>query len=318
MPKEYLEFEKPVAKLEERIEKLKSYGTGEDPKTQEEIRRLSQRTDQLLDRLYAKLTPWERTQVARHPARPNLTDYLGLIFKDFIEFHGDRLFADDPAIITGIAKLDDQPCVVIGHQKGKTTREKIYRNFGMPNPEGYRKALRMMHFAEKYRRPIVTFIDTPGAYPGIGAEERGQGMAIARSLYEMSLLRVPIISVIIGEGGSGGALALGMGDRILMMEHAIYSVISPEGCAAILWGNTAKSSEAAEAMKMTADDLLRLGIIDVIVKEPSGGAHRNPAKAASVLMEAVKKACQDLADVPGDKLAAQRYDKYRKMGVWGE
>ena len=317
MAKEYLDFEKPVAQLEERIDKLKSYGPANDAKSLEEIRRLSQRADQLLERLYEKLTPWQRTQVARHPGRPNTLDYIHLLIEDFMELHGDRLYADDPAIVTGIGTLGSRPLVVIGHQKGKSTREKIFRNFGMPNPEGYRKALRLMHFAQKFKRPILTLIDTPGAYPGVGAEERGQAEAIARCLYEMSLLKVPIVAVVIGEGGSGGALALGVGDRILMLEYAIYSVISPEGCAAILWEDGSKAAEAAEAMKMTAPDLLRLRAIDGIIKEPPGGAHRNPAKTAEEFREAVNRAFKEIEDIPVDTLVLQRYEKFRKMGVWG-
>ena len=318
MAYEYLDFEKPVAQLEERIEKLKSFGPGEDIKSREEIRKLSQRADALLERIYAKLTPWQKTQVARHPGRPNFLDYIGLLINDFMEFHGDRLFADDPAIVGGIGTFQGRPVVVIGHQKGKTTREKIFRNFGMPNPEGYRKALRLMQMAEKFSRPILTFIDTPGAYPGVGAEERGQAVAIARNLYEMSKLQAPIIAVVIGEGGSGGALALGVGDRVLMLEHAIYSVISPEGCAAILWGDGARAADASDAMKTTSDDLLRLGVIDGVIKEPPGGAHRNPAKAAANLADAIKKALKELEGIPPDKLVLQRYEKFRKMGVWTE
>lgn len=318
MAKELLEFEKPLIEIEEKIEKLRSYVHVDDPKITSEIEKLSRRSHDLLDRIYAKLTPWQKTQVARHPNRPTTTDYINSFIEDFTELHGDRHFADDPAIIGGFGRFKDMSVVVIGHQKGTGTKDKIYRNFGMPNPEGYRKALRLMQLGEKFKKPILTFIDTPGAYPGIGAEERGQSEAIARNLFEMCRMEVPIIVSVIGEGGSGGALAIGVGDRIIMFEHAIYSVISPEGCAAILWGDGSKAADAADTLKMTAQDLKKLGIIDLIVKEPIGGAHRNPEMAANNLKETIAKALKEIEDIPGDKLAVMRYEKFKKMGNYKE
>jgi len=318
MPKELLDFEKPLIEIEEKIEKLRSYVQVEDPRIHAEIEKLTRRSQSILERIYSKLTPWQKTQVARHSSRPTTLDYIDFFIQDFVELHGDRHFADDPAIVGGLGKFCDRPVVVIGHQKGKGTKDKIYRNFGMPNPEGYRKALRLMQLAERFKRPILTFIDTPGAYPGIGAEERGQSEAIARNLYEMCRLEVPVIVSVIGEGGSGGALAIGVGDRIIMLEHSIYSVISPEGCAAILWGDGSRAADAAETLKMTAQDLKRLGIVDVIVKEPIGGAHRDPQAAAQHLKEAISKSLKEIESIPGDKLAIMRYEKFRKMGVYRE
>jgi len=316
MLRELLDFEKPLIEIEEKIEKLRSYVQSEDPRVHAEIDKLTKRSQYLLERIYSNLTPWQKTQVARHPNRPATTEYINAFISDFIELHGDRHFADDPAIIGGVGKLRERPVVVIGHQKGTGTKDRIYRNFGMPNPEGYRKALRLMHLAEKFNKPIITFIDTPGAYPGIGAEERGQAEAIARNLFEMCRLKVPIIVSVIGEGGSGGALAIGVGDRILMLEHSIYSVISPEGCAAILWGEGTKAPDAADTLKMTAQDLKKLNVIDMIVKEPVGGAHRNPVAATQSLKEAVAKALKEIEGIPGDKLAVMRYEKFSKMGVY--
>lgn len=318
MLRELLDFEKPLVEIEEKIEKLRSYVKGDDPRVHSEIDKLTKRSQSLIERLYSNLTPWQTTQVARHPSRPTTTDYINAFITDFLELHGDRRFADDPAIIGGIGNLGQRPVIVIGHQKGTGTRDKIYRNFGMPNPEGYRKALRLMRMAEKFHKPIITFIDTPGAYPGIGAEERGQAEAIARNLFEMCRLKVPIIVSVIGEGGSGGALAIGVGDRILMLEHAIYSVISPEGCAAILWGDGTRAMEAAETLKLTAQNLKKLGVIDIIVKEPLGGAHRDTFIAAENLKEAMIKALKEIETIPGDKLAAMRYEKFRKMGTYKE
>ncbi|MBM4125262.1 MAG: acetyl-CoA carboxylase carboxyltransferase subunit alpha, partial [Nitrospira sp.] len=265
--KDYLDFEKPIREIEDRIEKLAGSGSSRSS-VQDEIRKLKTRLAQVETDLYAKLTPWQRAQIARHVQRPSVLDYIQACCRDFVELHGDRAFADDRAIVGGFARFNDRSVLVLGHQKGKTLKERMQRNFGMPNPEGYRKALRLMRLAEKFKRPILTFIDTPGAYPGIGAEERGQAEAIARNLLVMSQLRVPIVSVVIGEGGSGGALALGVADRVLMLEHAIYSVISPEGCAAILWDDPAKAPDAATALKMTATDLLELGVIDEVIPEP--------------------------------------------------
>src|SRR5512138_53128 len=314
--RDYLEFEKPLREVEEKIEKLAASGNGK-PSVQEEIRKLRMKLAQLEHELYGKITPWQRTQLARHPQRPSTLDYIGEIFRDFLEFHGDRSFGDDRAIVGGFARFNDRSVMVIGHQKGKTLKERMQRNFGMPNPEGYRKALRLMKMAEKFGRPIVTFIDTPGAYPGIGAEERGQAEAIARNLYAMSRLTVPIISIVIGEGGSGGALALGVSDRVLMLEHSVYSVISPEGCAAILWDNPQKVQDAASALKMTAKDLLDFGVIDDIVPEPIGGAHRDPRAICTLVGKSLTNQLFDLADLPVEQLLANRDHKYRKIGAVG-
>jgi acetyl-CoA carboxylase carboxyl transferase subunit alpha len=311
--RDYLEFEKPLREVEEKIEKLAA--SGGKPSAQDEIRKLRMKLAQLEHELYGKLTPWQRTQLARHPQRPSTLDYIGEIFRDFLEFHGDRSFGDDRAIVGGFARFNDRSVMVIGHQKGKTLKERMQRNFGMPNPEGYRKALRLMKMAEKFGRPIVTFIDTPGAYPGIGAEERGQAEAIARNLYAMSRLTVPIISIVIGEGGSGGALALGVSDRILMLEHGVYSVISPEGCAAILWDDPAKVPDAAAALKMTAQDLVDLRIVDEVIPEPLGGAHREPRAVTDRVAKALTNQLFQLTDLSMDQLLAQRDHKYRRMGA---
>lgn len=312
--RDYLEFEKPLREVEEKIEKLAAAGNGKSS-TQEEIRKLRMKLAQLEHELYSKLTPWQRTQLARHPQRPSTLDYIGEIFRDFLEFHGDRSFGDDRAIVGGFASFNDRSVMVIGHQKGKTLKERMQRNFGMPNPEGYRKALRLMKMAEKFGRPIVTFIDTPGAYPGIGAEERGQAEAIARNLYVMSRLTVPIVSIVIGEGGSGGALALGVSDRILMLEHGVYSVISPEGCAAILWDDPAKVPDAAAALRMTAQDLVDLHIVDEVIPEPMGGAHREPRAVSERLAKALTNQLFQLSDLPIDQLLTQRDRKYRRIGA---
>jgi acetyl-CoA carboxylase carboxyl transferase subunit alpha len=313
--RDYLEFEKPVREIEEKIEKLSATATSGKSSAQNDIRKLRAKLAQVEHELYQNLTPWQRTQLARHPQRPSTLDYLNELTRDFLELHGDRAFGDDRAIVGGFARFNDRSMMIIGHQKGKTLKERMQRNFGMPNPEGYRKALRLMKMAEKFNRPIITFIDTPGAYPGIGAEERGQAEAIARNLFVMSRLTVPIISVVIGEGGSGGALALGVADRVLMLEHSVYSVISPEGCAAILWDNPEKVPDAASALKMTANDLLELGVIDTIVPEPLGGAHREPRAVYDLVGKALTNQLFDLLDLPVDQLVAQRDQKYRKMGV---
>src|SRR5574341_1041415 len=278
---EALDFEQPLLELEARIAALQA--EEDSPKARDEIAKLEERLQRQREKTYASLTAWQRTQLARHPKRPHTRDFIRLLFEDFVELHGDRVYGDDAAVVGGLAQFDGQGVVVIGHQKGRDTRENIARNFGMPHPEGYRKALRLMKLGAKFRKPIITFIDTPGAYPGLGAEERGQAEAIARNLREMSGLGTPIVCVVTGEGGSGGALAIGVANRILMLEHAIYSVISPEGCAAILWGEARKAPEAAELMRITAPDLLRLGVIDGIVPEPIGGAHRNWEEAAEHL-----------------------------------
>lgn len=312
--RDYLEFEKPLREIEEKIEKLAATGSGKSS-TQDDIRKLRMKLAQQEHELYSKLTPWQRTQLARHPQRPSTLDYIGEIFQDFLEFHGDRSFGDDRAIVGGFARFNDRSVMVIGHQKGKTLKERMQRNFGMPNPEGYRKALRLMQMAEKFGRPIVTFIDTPGAYPGIGAEERGQAEAIAKNLYVMSRLSVPIISIVIGEGGSGGALALGVTDRILMLEHGVYSVISPEGCAAILWDDPAKVPDAATALKMTAQDLLDLQIVDEVIPEPLGGAHREPKAVTDRVAKTLTNQLHQLAELSVEQLLSQRDHKYRRIGA---
>jgi acetyl-CoA carboxylase carboxyl transferase subunit alpha len=313
--RDYLEFEKPVREIEEKIEKLSAAATGGKASSQNDIRKLRAKLAQVEHDLYKNLTPWQRTQLARHPQRPSTLDYIGELTRDFLEFHGDRVFGDDRAIVGGFARFNDRPVMIIGHQKGKTLKERMQRNFGMPNPEGYRKALRLMKMAEKFNHPIMTFIDTPGAYPGIGAEERGQAEAIARNLFVMARLTVPILSVVIGEGGSGGALALGVADRVLMLEHSVYSVISPEGCAAILWDSPEKIPDAASALKMTAGDLAELGVIDQVVSEPLGGAHREPRAVYDQVGKALTNQLFELLDVQAEQLLAQRDQKYRKMGA---
>jgi acetyl-CoA carboxylase carboxyl transferase subunit alpha len=287
----------------------------DQPKSQEELQKLHKRSQQLRREIYGRLTPLQTLQIARHANRPSTLDYLGFLVPDFIELHGDRLFSDDAAIVGGVGRLDGSPVVVIGHQKGRNVRERVKRNFGMPHPEGYRKAQRLMRMAERFHRPVITFIDTPGAYPGVGAEERGQSEAIASSLRLMAELATPTIAIVIGEGGSGGALALGVADRILMLEYSVYSVISPEGCAAILWKSPDKTAEAADALKMTAKDLLALGVIDQIISEPPGCAHRDPAAMAASVKQAIAKHLADLADRTAEELVNARYDKFRKMGV---
>lgn len=315
MPNE-LEFEKPLLELETKIAELRASA---DPlPARDEISRLEERLRRLQEKVYANLTPWQRAQLARHPKRPHTLDLIKLLMEDFIELHGDRLYGDDKALVGGLARFDGQSVVVVGQQKGRDTRENIQRNFGMPHPEGYRKALRLMKLAEKFGKPLFTFIDTPGAYPGIGAEERGQAEAIARNLREMAALRIPIVAVVTGEGGSGGALAIGVGDRVLMLEHAIYSVISPEGCAAILWGDASKAPEAAELLRLTAPDLLRLGIIDEIIPEPVGGAHRNWEETAMHLRRAVRDHLRALKSKSPGELLRERYEKFRRIGVFEE
>ncbi len=318
MPPEYLEFEKPIADLEKKIEELTLFTSNGNIDLEEEILKLHKKADQLRAEIYSRLSPWQKAQISRHPNRPYTLDYIEAMLTDFTEMHGDRAFADDAAIVGGMARLDGVPVVVIGHQKGRTTKEKIARNFGMPNPEGYRKALRLMKFAEKFRKPLLTFIDTPGAYPGIGAEERGQGESIARNLYVMSGLRIPIVTTIIGEGGSGGALALGVADRALMLEHSTYSVISPEGCAAILWNNGTKANEAAELLKITAQDLFQMKVIDELVEEPIGGAHRDPRRVAELLKEAISRNLSEIKNIPTEDLLRTRYEKFRKLGIFDQ
>src|SRR5262245_60316997 len=312
---EALDFEQPLIELESRIAELQAQ---DDPGTRDEITKLEDRLARLRLRTFANLTPWQTTQLARHPRRPHTRDFCRLLFEDFLELHGDRLYGDDPAIVGGLARFEGMGVVVLGHQKGRETREKLARNFGMPHPEGYRKALRLMEMAEKFEKPVITFIDTPGAYPGIGAEERGQAEAIARNLRAMPALRTPIVAVVTGEGGSGGALAIGMGNRVLMLEYAVYSVISPEGCAAILWGDAAKASEAAEIMKITAKDLVRLGVVDAVVPEPPGGAHRDWDAAASSLRNALAEELRELRTKSPEGLVRERYEKFRRIGVFEE
>jgi acetyl-CoA carboxylase carboxyl transferase subunit alpha len=310
-----LEFEKPVLELENRIAELRA---SENPQARDEIARLEERLQRLQRKIYSSLTAWQRAQLARHPKRPHTLDFFNLLLEDFVELHGDRVFGDDKAIVGGMARFDGEPVVVLGHQKGRDTRENIARNFGMPHPEGYRKALRLMQLAAKFGKPILSFIDTPGAYPGLGAEERGQAEAIARNLREMAGFQTPIVCVVTGEGGSGGALAVGVGNRVLMLEHALYSVISPEGCAAILWGDAAKASEAAELMRITAPDLLQLGVIDGIVPEPPGGAHRNWEATAANLRGALRDQLWELKSKSPEQLVEERYDKFRRIGAFEE
>jgi acetyl-CoA carboxylase carboxyl transferase subunit alpha len=315
MPDE-LDFERPLLELENRINELRA--AADSKATRDELVKLQERLLRQQRKVYGGLTPWQRAQIARHPKRPHTLDFFRLLFEDFVELHGDRVFGDDKAIVGGLARFDGEPVVVMGHQKGRDTRENIARNFGMPHPEGYRKALRLMELAAKFGKPILTFIDTPGAYPGLGAEERGQGEAIARNLREMAGLGTPIVCVVTGEGGSGGALAIGVGNRVLMLEHAIYSVISPEGCAAILWGEASKAQEAAELMRVTAPDLLNLGVIDGIVPEPVGGAHRNWEETAENLRGALRGSLKELRSRSAENLVADRYEKFRKIGVFAD
>jgi acetyl-CoA carboxylase carboxyl transferase subunit alpha len=318
MPTYTLEFEKPILELETKIQELKQFAQVEKVDFSAEIARLERKVARLQEEIFANLTPWQRTQIARHPSRPYAMDYIRLMLTDFMELHGDRAFSDDKAIVGGFARLDGVALVVIGHQKGRDTKEKLARNFAMANPEGYRKALRLMKLAEKFGKPVLTLVDTPGAYPGIGAEERGQAEAIARNLREMSELRVPIVVAVTGEGGSGGALGIAVGDVVYMLEYAIYSVISPEGCASILWRDPAKAPEAAAAMGITAQTLKRLTLIDEIVPEPVGGAHRNHQEMGTTLKGFLVKAFERLNRVPVEKLLEQRYQKVRRMGVFEE
>jgi acetyl-CoA carboxylase carboxyl transferase subunit alpha len=313
-----LDFEKPIAELEKKIAEMRNYAIAENVELDEEITRLETKLDKLIEETYTKLSRWERVLLSRHPDRPYTLDYIQRIFTDYVELHGDRHFSDDLALVGGIAKLDGRPVMVMGQQKGRTTKENLRRNFGMMNPEGYRRAMRLMKMAAKFSRPIVILIDTPGAYPGIGAEERGQGEAIARNLFDMTLLPVPIIVIVIGEGASGGALGVGMGDRVLMMENAWYSVISPEGCAAILWRDASKAPLAAEELKLTAPDLLKLGVIDEIIREPKGGAHRNYDEAARIVKERILLHLSQLRSLDKESLIDHRIEKYGKMGFFKE
>jgi acetyl-CoA carboxylase carboxyl transferase subunit alpha len=309
-----LDFERPIVELEKKIQDMKDFSSGENVELAKEIERLEKRAEKLRREIFSSLTPWQRVQLARHPKRPYTLDYIHRLMEEFVELHGDRLFADDKAIVTGLAKFEGRPVVVVGHQKGRDTKENLRRNFGMAHPEGYRKALRLFRLAAKFGRPVIVFIDTPGAYPGIGAEERGQAEAIATNLKVMSHLPVPIVIAIIGEGASGGALGIGIGDRILMLENAWYSVISPEGCAAILWRDRAKAPLAAEALKLTAQDLMQLEVIDAIVPEPLGGAHRDADAVAQVLKVKILESLEELSQFSPEHLVAQRIEKFARMG----
>jgi acetyl-CoA carboxylase carboxyl transferase subunit alpha len=315
---QYLDFEKPIVELEDKIAELKHLASVQNVSVDDEVQRLSEKADKLRGEIFSKLTAWQKVQLARHPQRPYSLDYINYWTDDFTELHGDRAFADDPAIVGGLMTLGDKRIMVIGQEKGRNTKEKIHRNFGMPHPEGYRKSQRLMKVAEKFRLPIVTLIDTQGAYPGLGAEERGQFQAIAESLKLMSGLGVPIVSVVIGEGGSGGALALGVSDRILMLEYAIYSVITPEGCAAILWRDQAKVKDAADALKLTAGNIHSLGLIDRVVNEPPGGAHRDPGATAEELKRVVFEELDYLEHFDAGTLKEKRLAKYKKIGYFTE
>jgi acetyl-CoA carboxylase carboxyl transferase subunit alpha len=312
--RDFLEFEKPLKELEERLEKLRKSGS-ERKALPRLIRMLQSRLTKTEQEIFGNLTPWQQTQIARHPQRPSILDYMKHMCEDFLELHGDRTFGDDKAVVGGFATFRGRSICVIGHVKGQSFKERVKRNFGMANPEGYRKALRLMQLGEKFKRPVVTFIDTPGAYPGIGAEERGQARAIARNLFAMSRLRVPIVAIIAGEGGSGGALALGVADRIVMLEHSIYSVISPEGCAAILWEDATKTQAAAAALKMTGAELLKLGIADEVVPEPLGGAHRDVEDTSQSLAQTLHTQLNQLLTTSTEQLLANRYEKFRQMAA---
>ena len=314
----YLEFEQPVVELDEKISELENASKNGDFNIEEALDSLREERSKMIERIFSSLTPWQTSQMSRHPRRPYTQDYINRILTDFQELHGDRAYADDPAIIGGLARLEGRPVMVIGHQKGRDTKEKIRRNFGMPRPEGYRKALRLMKMAEKFNIPILTFIDTPGAYPGIGAEERGQSEAIARNLHDMADLKVPIINTVIGEGGSGGALAIGVGDRLMMLGYSTYSVISPEGCASILWKSADKAEQAAAAMGITADRLQQLGLIDRIIEEPLGGAHRDPQKMAETLQDTLSATLSELRQIPINEILQQRYQRLMNYGQYKE
>lgn len=316
MAKNILDFEKPIIELENKIEEMRKYEARLD--ISGEIKTLEEKVLDLKKNIYDNLTRWQRVQLARHPERPYTLDYIYMMTDNFIELHGDRLFKDDKAIVGGFAKLDDQKVMIIGHQKGRDTKSNLYRNFGMSNPEGYRKALRLMKMAEKFKIPVISMIDTPGAYPGLEAEERGQAEAIARNLFEMSRLRVPIVVTIIGEGASGGALGIGVGDRILMLQNTWYSVISPESCSSILWRSWEYKETAAEALKLTAEDLLKQGIIDRIVSEPLGGAHKDHTQMAATLKKTIKEELEALLKIKPEKLVQNRLEKFAKMGVFVE
>jgi acetyl-CoA carboxylase carboxyl transferase subunit alpha len=312
----FLEFEQPIAELEAKIDELKFVSSDAEVNVGEEIARLRARSRALTTSIFAGLTPWQVAQLARHPQRPYTLDYAATVFEEFQELHGDRMYSDDLAIVGGFARLAGRPVMLMGHQKGRDTKERVRRNYGMPKPEGYRKALRLMKLAERFRIPVVTLIDTPGAYPGVGSEERNQSEAIARNLFEMARLRVPIITAVIGEGGSGGALAIGVCDRLIMLQYSVYSVISPEGCASILWKSADKKELAADAMGITAERLDKLGLVDEVLKEPLGGAHRDPQVMADALQQALVRHLDEVADWPEEELLRRRYDRVRAQGVF--
>ena len=314
----FLDFEQPIAELEAKIEELRYVGDDSEININDEVARLKAKSESLTKNIFAKLSPWEIARVARHESRPYTLDYLAMIVPDFQELHGDRMYADDPAIVGGVGRIDGRSVMFIGHQKGRDTKERVRRNYGMPKPEGYRKAQRLMRMAEKFSMPVVTFIDTPGAYPGGGAEERGQSEAIAYSLYLMAGLRTPIICVVIGEGGSGGALAIGVGDRLIMLQYSIYSVISPEGCASILWKSADKAEDAAEAMRITASSLNDFGLVDEVLEEPLGGAHRNPKEAAEVIRNALLKNLDELDQSSTEQLLEERQRRLSSFGQFKE
>jgi len=318
MVKHYLDFEKPLVELEREIDHLRRISQEKRVRFDGQLKHLEERLHRLQKDIFSNLNAWQITQLAKHINRPRSLYYIRGIFEDFIELHGDRTYGDDPAIVGGIGKMDGRPVILIGQQKGSDAREMVYRNFGMPHPEGYRKALRLMRMAELFKKPVITLIDTPGAYPGAGAEERGQAEAIARNLMVMATLRIPIITVVIGEGGSGGALAIGVGDRVLMLEYSVYSVVSPKACASILWRDGEKEKTAAESLRLTASDLLRLGVIDEVVKEPFGGAHRDPQEMARTLKSRLAKHLGELQALPTQELLTLRYEKFRKMGAFIE
>ncbi len=309
-----LDFEKPIVELESKIEELKNFGTDKNISLDPEIKKLQEKLEKMKSEIYSRLSVWQRVQIARHPDRPYTLDYIRMMTTDFIELHGDRQFADDLALVAGFAQLNGTKVLILGHQKGRDTRENVKRNFGCAHPEGYRKAMRLMQLAGKFRLPIVILIDTPGAYPGIGAEERGQAQAIASNLRDMVGLKTPIVATIIGEGGSGGALGVGVADRVCILEHAYYSVISPEGCASILWRNSVKAPEAAEALKITGEHLIKFGIVDEIISEPAGGAHKGPEQVAMALKNSILKHIKELSRLSQEELIAQRYNKFRKIG----
>jgi acetyl-CoA carboxylase carboxyl transferase subunit alpha len=314
----FLDFEQPIAELEAKIEELRHVTSESEVNIQEEINRLQAKSRQLTTSIFANLSPWQITQLARHPHRPYTLDYVGAICTEFNELHGDRMFADDLAIVGGLARIEGRAVMVIGHQKGRDTKERVRRNYGMPKPEGYRKALRLMRLAERFGLPLITLIDTQGAYPGVGAEERGQSEAIARNIFEMSVLSVPIITVVTGEGGSGGALAIGVCDRLMMLQYSTYSVISPEGCASILWKSQDKKEAAADALNLTADRLNKLGLVDEVIEEPLGGAHRDAAETAARLKAAVLRHLEELEKIPRDELKVERAKRIASFGVFSE